>query len=158
MRRGIREEGAIADRYQAMFPEEPLETTGLWLDETLPWLGASPDRLTPNAVVEIKRVSKLTATPPIHYRIQMLLQMRVTGRRIAKFVQWDGKELQVDAVYYDRETMEDLVEMLEPVAEAVKQGRADPENAFPPEFDRRTWLALRDGLGALRVDRISPSL
>ena len=158
MRRGIREEGAIAGRYQALFPEERLETTGLWLDEALPWLGASPDRLTPNAVVEIKRVSKLTATPPIHYRIQMLLQMKVTGRRIAKFVQWDGKELQVDAVYYDRETMEDLIEMLEPMAGAVKQGRADPENGFPPEFDRRTWLALREGLGALRVERISPSL
>ena len=41
---------------------------------------------------------------------------------------------------------------------APRQGRADPENGFPPEFDRQTWLALREGLGALRVERISPTV
>ena len=139
MRRGIREEGEIADRYQAAFPEERLETTGLWLmtrhchgclrapigSRRMPWSRSNAFEVDGDAPGQLQNPN----APPDE------------GHRAADcdIVQWDGKELQVDRVYYDRETMEDLIEMLEPVAEAVKQGRADPENvpSRPEMRDRR---------------------
>ncbi len=88
--------------YQKQTGSELLEF-GLLLHPEYPWLGASPDGITPEGIlVEIKcplrrAVSKV---PPIHYWMQMQLQMEVTNLDICHFLDMHMCE------YISQETMQ----------------------------------------------------
>lgn len=63
--------------------------TGFWVSDTHPWLGASPDSLVgAEGLVETKCPQKMPTKIPTPYRIQMLVQMIVTGRSWCDFFAW----------------------------------------------------------------------
>jgi putative phage-type endonuclease len=67
--------------------------TGFWVHPELDWLGASPDGLIgSDGLVEIKCTSKPPAAIPDHYRVQMIVQMAVTGREWCDLWSWAGPE------------------------------------------------------------------
>lgn len=66
-----------------------VETTGFWVHDTLPWLGASPDGLVgADGLAEIKCPLKARNAVPIHHRIQCLVQLAVTGRLWCDYFSW----------------------------------------------------------------------
>lgn len=66
-----------------------VEETGFWVHPTIPWLGASPDGLVGRVgMVEVKCLGKIPVAVPVHYRIQMLVQMACTGRKWVDFFAW----------------------------------------------------------------------
>lgn len=66
-----------------------VEPTGLWVSEALDWLGASPDGLVgSDGLVEVKCPGELPGAVPVHYRIQCLVAIYVTGRQWCDFFSW----------------------------------------------------------------------
>lgn len=66
-----------------------IETTGFWVHPLLPWLGASPDGLIgTDGLCEIKCPTNAPSAVPLHYRIQCLVQLAVTGRAWCDFYCW----------------------------------------------------------------------
>jgi putative phage-type endonuclease len=56
---------------------------------TIPWLGASPDCFVgSDGLAEFKCPQKLPLNVPIHYRVQMLVQLACTGRNWCDFYAW----------------------------------------------------------------------
>ena len=56
--------------------------TGFWVSEKYPFLGASPDGLVDgDGLVEVKAPEYCAEALKAHYRIQMLVQLIVTGRQ-----------------------------------------------------------------------------
>jgi putative phage-type endonuclease len=62
---------------------------------SIAWLGASPDGLAGDGLVEIKCPTKLPEIVPIHHRIQMIVQLACTGRTWCDYYVWthDGSFL-----------------------------------------------------------------
>ncbi len=72
--------------------------TGFWIHPEHAWLGASPDGLLwADGLIEIKCPAKAPEAVPLHHRLQMLVQMEVTGRQWCDYYAWgaDGSRLLV---------------------------------------------------------------
>lgn len=66
-----------------------VETTGLWVHDDYPWLGASPDGLVgADGLVEIKCPQSLPERVPVHHHLQMLVQLACTGRQWCDYLAW----------------------------------------------------------------------
>lgn len=62
---------------------------GFFVHPNLEWLGASPDGLIgDDGLCEIKCPQQAQSYVPIHHRIQMLVQLAVTGRTWAEYFSW----------------------------------------------------------------------
>lgn len=62
---------------------------GFWVHDSIPWLAASPDGLVGHdGISEVKCPGKLPLIVPIHHRVQMLIQLAVTGREWADYYVW----------------------------------------------------------------------
>lgn len=67
--------------------------TGFWLHPCIDWLGASPDGLVgDDGLVEIKCPGEVPAFVPPAHRIQMLIQLEVTGREWCDYFAWVRKQ------------------------------------------------------------------
>ncbi len=63
--------------------------TGFWVHPEHPWLGASPDGLIgTDGLAECKCPQSLPEAVPLHHRIQMLVQLAVTGREWCDYYAW----------------------------------------------------------------------
>lgn len=63
--------------------------TGFWVSGVYDWLGASPDGFVGgDGLLEVKCPGELPDSVPVQYRIQMLVQMIVTGRKWCDFWAW----------------------------------------------------------------------
>lgn len=102
MRRGIEHE---ADAVYAWECSTGMlaQPTGFWIHPELTWLGASPDGLVgADGVLDVKCPRKLPDELPPKYRVQLAVQMCVTGRTVGHFGAWvDGQEPFVDSVQWD---------------------------------------------------------
>jgi putative phage-type endonuclease len=66
-----------------------VEETGFWVHPSLPWLGASPDGLVSvDGLAEIKCPTNRPEIIPVHHRIQMIVQLAVTGRKWCDYYAW----------------------------------------------------------------------
>jgi hypothetical protein len=64
-------------------------TTGFWVHPKFDWLGASPDGLIGgDGLVEIKCPTACPESVPLAHRIQMLVQLIVTGREWCDYFVW----------------------------------------------------------------------
>jgi putative phage-type endonuclease len=98
MQWGIDTEAAACERFE----EETgliVQECGFALHDTIPFVGASPDRLVgTDAILECKCPEtathlgyKIAAVPPEKYIPQMLVQLLVTGRKYCYFVSYDPR-------------------------------------------------------------------
>lgn len=69
----------------------PTKLCGFYTHPEHPWCGGSPDALVgDSAVLEIKNPKKgLPKTVPLHHRIQVLIQLAVTGRSIGFYYSFE---------------------------------------------------------------------
>jgi len=66
-----------------------VEPTGFWVHPIHKWLGASPDGVVGHdGLVEVKCPGKLPEAVPINYRVQMIVQLAVTGRKWCDYYAW----------------------------------------------------------------------
>lgn len=63
--------------------------TGFWVHPTFDWLGASPDGLIgTDGLLEIKCPTACPESVPLPHRVQMLVQLIVTGRKWCDYFVW----------------------------------------------------------------------
>lgn len=68
---------------------ELVTETGFWVHPQHDWLGASPDGLIgDDGLLEIKIPTHLPDAIPLHHRIQIAVQLMVTGRKRASYWAW----------------------------------------------------------------------
>lgn len=85
---GTEFEAQARSDYEA-FSGNLVTETGFWVSPEHDWLGASPDGLIgTDGLVEVKCPGNLPEKIPIHHRIQMLVQLLVTGRKWCDYFCW----------------------------------------------------------------------
>ncbi len=74
--------------------------TGFWTHSEYSWLGASPDGLVgSDGLLEGKCPQKLPLSVPIFYRVQIIIQLAVTGRKWCDFFSWTPEGHFIQRVY-----------------------------------------------------------
>ena len=77
-----------------------IEETGFWLHHEFDWLGASPDGMIgDDGLLEIKCPSHVPTSVPLRHRIQMIVQLAVTGRKWCDYFVWAGDKRFMARVY-----------------------------------------------------------
>lgn len=76
---------------------------------TLKWLGASPDGFFDNAIVEVKSPQRLHEECPVHYKIQMYVQMACAEVDHGYFASWQPDALYVEKVEFDNKYWEEYL-------------------------------------------------
>jgi putative phage-type endonuclease len=115
--------------------------TGVFVDQvgfvphpTIQWLGASPDGLVGDGLVEIKNPNTAThlqyrkaGKVPAKYKNQMMLQLACTGRKWCDFVSFDSRLPTSKMLFIVRFEPEqkDMDEMLEKVQLFLKEVEAE---------------------------------
>jgi putative phage-type endonuclease len=80
----------IASRFYKNLKKTDILEFGLLGHDTIDWLAASPDGITPDGkMIEIKcpLTRKIKSTPPIHYWVQMQIQLEVADLEECDFVE-----------------------------------------------------------------------
>lgn len=99
MRWGISQEPEARRAYEVA-TGQLVEETGFWIWDEEDWLGASPDGLAGEGLVEIKcPIKELQKKVPAHHRIQMIVQMIVTGRPWCDYFAWTPRDYYLERVY-----------------------------------------------------------
>lgn len=104
---GQKYEPVVTDLYSLHSNKDVLEF-GLLIHPEHPWLGASPDGITPDGVmIEIKCPfrRKITGIPPLYYWIQVQLQLEVCDLDVCDFVEYEFTEFETEEEYLDDETL-----------------------------------------------------
>lgn len=76
-----------------------VEETGFWVHPSLDWLGASPDGLVGEGLLELKCPDKLPVRVPTYHRIQMLIQLAVCERPWCDYFCWTPDGVFCQRVY-----------------------------------------------------------
>jgi hypothetical protein len=91
------EEEAI--RLYTLLTGDPVHEFGLITHSRLPWLGASPDGVTPKGVMlEIKcpKSRKVTGVPPFHYFVQCQIQLECCNLDMCHFLECEMEEFDTE--------------------------------------------------------------
>jgi putative phage-type endonuclease len=75
----------------------------------LKWLGASPDSLLDGFIVEVKCPQTIHAECPLHYKIQMYVQMSCASCDYGWFGSWTPNALMVEKVEFDNDYWKDYM-------------------------------------------------
>lgn len=105
---------------------------GLLIHDTLNWLGASPDGITPDGVMlEIKCPSrrKITGTPPLYYWIQVQLQLEVCDLESCDFLECEF----IEYLTY-KEFIDDTIDNYMIYYKGVIIERLDPSLSFEEKY------------------------
>lgn len=76
---------------------------------TIEWLGASPDGFIDGVIVEVKCPQTIHAECPLHYKIQMYVQMACAGNDFGWFGSWTPDALMVQRVDFDKAYWDDYL-------------------------------------------------
>lgn len=136
MRWGIEQEAAAAERYEEV-TGTLVQKCGFALHETIPYLGASPDRLVGNdGLAEIKCPTtatfvewKAAGVVPDQHKPQMLLQLCVTQRAWCDFFAFDPRIMAREHQHF-LVRFEPKPEEIAAVEEAAKIFLAEVEDLF----------------------------
>lgn len=105
---GQKYEPVVTDLYSVL-KETPVMEFGLLTHTEYPWLGASPDGITPAGImIEIKCPfrRKITGVPPLYYWIQVQLQLEVCDLEYCDFVEYEFTEFETEDEFLDDETLD----------------------------------------------------
>ena len=101
--------------------------TGFWVHPEFEWLGASPDGIVGAAgLVEVKCTSSPPITIPLHYRIQMVVQLAVTGRAWCDLWSWAGPDRSLHRLHRDEVTERRVIDALRSFKEQFIDARLEP--------------------------------
>ncbi len=125
---GQKYEPVVTDLYSVLKQKEVLEF-GLLIHPEYPFLGASPDGITPDGtMIEIKCPfrRKITGVPPLYYWIQVQLQLEVCDLDKCDFVEYEFTEFKTEEEFLDDTTLE--IEILNKgVLIQIEKERENPE-------------------------------
>jgi putative phage-type endonuclease len=115
---GHRLEDAIADKVRDSQGVTVLPSPGLLQSTEYPWLGATPDRVTEDGEpIELKTSDRFMADewvdgPPIHYVIQVLVQMIVLGARKGYLaVLHGGNHFEFHPIEWDQVAVDQIIDI-----------------------------------------------
>jgi putative phage-type endonuclease len=111
-----------------------IETCGLIVHPEMGWLGASPDGLTENAVIEVKCPYSQKHIDPkerLDYYSQVQVQMFCTGKNDALFASWTPDSLEKHALTLDPLWIKASLPKLQAFHEKYLEIVNDPELAAP---------------------------
>lgn len=125
---GQKYEPVVTDLYSVLKQKEVMEF-GLLIHPEYPFLGASPDGITPDGtMIEIKCPfrRKITGVPPLYYWIQVQLQLEVCDLDICDFVEYEFTEFKTEEEFLDDTTLE-LEILNKGLLIQVEKARDNPE-------------------------------
>jgi putative phage-type endonuclease len=70
---------------------------------TIEWLGASPDGFLYDAIVEAKCPQTIHTECPIHYKVQIAVQMACAQMKKGYFVSWTPGDLMIEKIDFDKQ-------------------------------------------------------
>lgn len=125
---GQKYEPVVTDLYSVLKQKEVMEF-GLLIHPEYPFLGASPDGITPDGtMIEIKCPfrRKITGIPPFYYWIQVQLQLEVCNLDICDFVEYEFTEFKTEEEFLDDTTL-DLEILNKGILIQVEKTRENPQ-------------------------------
>lgn len=117
-------------------------STGLWVHDIYPWLGASPDGICGDAIIEAKCPMTMPEMVPKHHAIQMAIQMAVLDKVKAYYCVWTPQqfkcwemkrhlELEAGLIYLLRDFWEQHIDN---VMEPKRKGKHDQQSDLAGEL------------------------